>query len=122
VDTSKKNKLPFEHIRGFEVLKYLGEPAIIKDFEISNLKIIINTVEEVELIDQIDLKEGEDSEVTNGTFFGLLGKNINVAGKYRVLAEVVTLKRFIIVIVLLKSGNTFLLACICVRSRFYFCY
>jgi len=77
------------------VLKYLGKPAIIKDFEIVNLKIIANTIEEVALIDSIYLKDGEDIEVIKGPFSGLLEKCISRLGKHRVIVEVETLKSFI---------------------------
>jgi transcription antitermination factor NusG len=104
VNTSRKNISSLLKIPGVVgVLKYLGKPAIIKDFEISNLKIIVNTIEEVELIDQIDLKEGVDVEVINGVFSGLLAKYITFSGKYRVIVELNTLKSFIAVNIPLKN-------------------
>jgi transcriptional antiterminator RfaH len=104
VNTSRKkinNLLKIPGVVG--VLKYLGKPAIIKNFEISNLKIIVNTIEEVELIDEIDLKEGEDVEVISGAFSGLLAKYISFSGKYRVIVEVYSLKSFIAVNIPLKN-------------------
>jgi transcriptional antiterminator RfaH len=104
VNTSRKkinNILKIPGVVG--VLKYLGKPAIIKDFEIFNLKIIVNTIEEVKLIDQIDLNDGEDIEVISGPFSGLLAKYISHSGKDRVIVEVFTLKSFIVLNIDLKN-------------------
>ena len=68
-----------------------------------NLKIIVNTIEEVELIDQIDLNDGEDIEVISGPFSGLLAKYISHSGKDRVIVEVFTLKSFIVLNIDLKN-------------------
>ena len=93
VHTRKENLNSLLNIPGvLNILKYLGKPAIVKDIEIANLKIVINVVEEVQFIDSIDLTKGEDVEVINGPFSGLLAKYIDVAGKHRVLVEVEALK------------------------------
>ena len=93
VHTRKENLNSLLNIPGvLNILKYLGRPAIVKDIEIANLKIVINAVEEVQFIDSIDLTKGEDVEVINGPFSGLLAKYIDVAGKHRVLVEVEALK------------------------------
>ena len=93
VHTRKENLNSLLNIPGvLNILKHLGKPAIVKDVEIANLKIVINVVEEVQFIDSIDLTKGEDVEVINGPFSGLLAKYIDVAGKHRVLVEVEALK------------------------------
>ena len=74
------------------ILKYLGKPAIVKDSEIENLKILVNNNEHVQEIDSIDLSKGEIIEVVKGPFTGLIAKYIHNSGKHRVIVEVEALK------------------------------
>jgi len=77
------------------ILKYLGKPAIVRDVEIENLKILINNSENVKTIKPINLVGGELVEVVKGPFKGLFAKYINTAGKYRIIVEIQALQSFI---------------------------
>lgn len=70
------------------VLRYLGKPAIIRDNEIENLKILMNDSEQLTEIANIEYEKGEMVEVVNGPFKGLKGQYVNVQGKYRVVIEI----------------------------------
>lgn len=70
------------------VLRYLGKPAIIRDYEIENLKILMNDTEQLCHIENVAFELGEEVEVTAGTFKGLKGKSVHIQGKHRVVVEV----------------------------------
>jgi len=76
------------------ILKYLGKPAIVRDVEIDNLKIIVGNSEKIKIISPINLLEGEIIEVIKGPFKGLFATYINKAGKYRVIVKVEALQSF----------------------------
>lgn len=77
------------------ILKYLGKPAIVKDLEIENLKIIANNKDQFRIVESIDLTKGETVEVISGPFQGLFAKYIFNKGKYKVVVEVEALSSFI---------------------------
>jgi transcription antitermination factor NusG len=77
------------------VLKYLGKPAIVRENEIDNLKILVNNSDNIKIVDPISLLEGETVEVVRGPFKGLFATYINKAGKYRIIVEVEALQSFI---------------------------
>ena len=77
------------------ILKYLGKPAVVKDIEIDNLKIVVNNKEQFQVIESIDLTKGEAIEVISGPFQGLFAKYIYNAGKHKVVVEVEALNSFI---------------------------
>ncbi len=77
------------------ILKYLGKPAIVRDVEIENLKILIGNSESVTIINPINLLEGELVEVVRGPFKGLFATYLNKAGKYRIIIEIKALQSFI---------------------------
>ena len=76
------------------ILKYLEKPAIVKDVEIENLKIVVNNTSQFQVIEPLDLTKGEAVEVISGPFKGLFAKYIYNAGKYKVVVEVEALKSF----------------------------
>ena len=77
------------------ILKYLGKPAIVREVEIDNLKIIVGNSENIKIINPINLLEGETIEVIKGPFEGLFATYINKAGKYRVIVKIEALQSFI---------------------------
>lgn len=77
------------------ILKYLGKPAVVREVEIENLKLVINNSEFIKTIKPIDLSNGEAVEVIKGPFKGLIAKFISRAGKYRIVIEIEALKNFI---------------------------
>ncbi|NLP59247.1 UpxY family transcription antiterminator [Lutibacter sp. B1] len=76
------------------VLKYLGKPAVVRNEEIENLKILVNSNEDFQKIESINLEKGEDIVVTKGPFMGLFAKYIQCSGKHKVIVEVEAIKSF----------------------------
>jgi transcription antitermination factor NusG len=77
------------------ILKYLGKPAVVREVEIENLRILIDNCENIKTIESINLLEGEIVEVVRGPFKGLFATYLNKAGKYRIIVEVKALQSFI---------------------------
>jgi len=77
------------------ILKYLGKPAVVKDVEIENLKILVQNSDAFQQIEPLDLTKGQDVEVIAGPFTGVFAKYIEKSGKHKVIVEVAALKSFI---------------------------
>jgi len=70
------------------VLRYLGKPAVIKDYEIENLRIISkNGANLVDVSSEINIEIGEVVEIEKGPFHGLKGKCARINGKKGVVFE-----------------------------------
>lgn len=67
------------------LLYYLGKPAIVRDFEVENLKIILRELEglKVQSVEN-SIQVGENVVVTRGPFKGLIASSISLNGKHRV--------------------------------------
>ena len=81
----------FETLRvqgSVSVLKYLGKPAIIRNYEIENLRILMNDTEQLCDVEVPVFEKGEEVEVVAGNFKGLKGKSVHIQGKHRVVVEV----------------------------------
>ncbi len=76
------------------VLKFLGEPAVVTDLEINNLKIITNNTEAVKAITPFSLINGKPVEVVHGPFTGLIAVFLSNSGNHRVIVEVEALNSF----------------------------
>jgi transcription antitermination factor NusG len=71
------------------VLKYLKKPALVKDFEIENLKILINEFKGEEISTQAEtLSVGQMVEVIEGPFMGLVAESVVVNGKNRIKVKI----------------------------------
>jgi transcription antitermination factor NusG len=70
------------------ILRYLGKPAIIRDHEIENLKILLNDIEQVSTLDDIRFEKGEEVEVIKGPFTGLIAQSVSIQGKHRIIVEI----------------------------------
>ena len=70
------------------ILKYLGKPAIIKEQEIENLKILMNDTSEVSKLENIDFERGDDVLVTKGPFMGLVAQSVIIKGKRRIIVSI----------------------------------
>ncbi len=70
------------------ILKYLGKPAIIKEQEIENLKILMTDTSEVSKLENIDFEHGEDVLVTKGPFMGLVAQSVIIKGKRRIIVSI----------------------------------
>lgn len=79
------------------VLKHLGKPAIIRDYEIENMKILLREGDGLEgihsnLSEQI--KPGEPVEITAGPLAGLKAEFVEFQGKSTVIARVQALNSY----------------------------
>jgi transcriptional antiterminator RfaH len=82
------------HVQGASgVLKFLGKPAIIRDQEIENLKILLNDPSQIETLDHIPLEKGQAVLVIAGPFKGLAATALQVQGQYRVIVELEAMGR-----------------------------
>ncbi|MES2590530.1 MAG: UpxY family transcription antiterminator [Bacteroidota bacterium] len=70
------------------VLRYLGKPAIIRDQEIENLKILMNDTQQFSILESRSYEKGEEVEVIKGPFIGLIAKSVCIQGKHRILVEI----------------------------------
>lgn len=73
-------------------LKYLGKPAVVREKEIQNLRIL--TSGESEMISILPITElivGDRIRVMRGPFSGLEGDYIRMKGNYRVIVRMETL-------------------------------
>ena len=70
------------------ILRYLGKPAIIRDHEIENLKILLNDIQQVTKFEDIVYEKGEEVEVIKGPFTGLIAQSVCIQGKHRIIVEI----------------------------------
>ncbi len=69
-------------------LRYLGKPAIIRNYEIENIKILMNDAGQLCELESISFEKGEQVEVIRGPFTGLRGQSVNIQGKHRIVIEI----------------------------------
>ncbi len=89
VNTNRNNLndiLPFNGV--VRILKHLGKPAIIKDYEIENLRILLEDTEKITFIRDIHLKKGDSIYVEKGVFKGLNAECIKFNGKHRIIVRI----------------------------------
>ena len=70
------------------ILKYLGKPAIIRDYEIENLRILMSDTGKFSMLENNVFVKGEEVEVIKGPFTGLIGQSVSIQGKHRMIVEV----------------------------------
>jgi transcription antitermination factor NusG len=71
------------------VLKYLKKPAVVKDYEIENLRILVEQFEgQVISTKQESILSGQLVEVIEGPFIGLVAESIVVNGKHRIKVKI----------------------------------
>ena len=80
------NVLPYHGV--VRILKHLGKPAIIKDYEIENLKILLEDTENITFIKDLYLKKGDSIIVEKGVFKGLVAECIKFKGKHRIIVRI----------------------------------
>lgn len=90
-------KIDLQYLYGeygvLNILKFENQPATIKDYEIENLKILINQSEGREFnFKNASIESGQLVKVVEGPFMGLLGESVMMNGKHRVKLKVKTLK------------------------------
>ena len=93
VHTDKNSLFDVLKIEGtLRILRHLGKPAVIRDFEIENLKLICDAGANVQHIASIEnIEIGDAVEVVAGTLMGLKGKYVKDQGKKKVFIEIESL-------------------------------
>ena len=85
-ESNLKNILPINGV--VRVLKHLGKPAIIKDYEIENLRILLEDTDNINFIRDTHFKKGDSVLVEKGVFKGLIAECIEFNGKHRVIVRI----------------------------------
>lgn len=70
------------------VLKHLGKPAKIRESEIENLRILCGNSENHTISNCISVSNGDDVEVINGPFMGLMATCVREGNNHRVLVKI----------------------------------
>ena len=70
------------------VLKHLGKPAKIREVEIDNLRILSNNSDRHNITMDMIVSKGDDVEVTNGPFMGLIATCVNEGKNHRVVVNI----------------------------------
>ncbi len=70
------------------VLKHLGKPAKIRDIEIENLRILSGSGEQHQISNCISVSHGDNVEVVNGPFMGLIATCVREGKNHRVLVKI----------------------------------
>ena len=73
------------------ILKFLGKPAIVHDYEIRNLQILLNQKTETDLEPIDRYKKGELVQVIKGPFEGLIANVMQTASNFRLVVAVESL-------------------------------
>jgi len=70
------------------VLKFLGKPAIVQNYEIENLRILLdqNQQSDLEVVERY--KKGELVQVVKGPFQGLVANVMTSTSTYRLVVEI----------------------------------
>jgi transcription antitermination factor NusG len=71
------------------VLRYLGKPAVVQDWEIENLRIVLKELygQHIEAVDE-PYVPGDHVRVVRGPFKGLYGTSVECDGKHRLLITI----------------------------------
>ncbi|MFM7472811.1 MAG: transcription termination/antitermination protein NusG, partial [Crocinitomicaceae bacterium] len=85
-------------IQGFHsILPYLKKPAIVRDYEIENIKILLKESDSLTPYDNVSLIPGERVEVIRGPFQGLIATSLEVNRTYKLIVEIESLEqRFVV--------------------------
>jgi transcriptional antiterminator RfaH len=85
-------------VLGFHSLLYfLGKPAIVRDFEIRNLRILLQENVDFDSEDLLDVVPGDKVEVIRGPFQGLIATSIEVNRTHKLIVQIESLdQRFVV--------------------------
>lgn len=79
VRTSRDQLIPLLDTPGvFSYISYLKKPAVVKDYEINNIKILLNESTDIESIGLEQWSLGQEVKVTGGIFKGLTGRILKI--------------------------------------------
>lgn len=79
------------------VLHYQSKPAIVRDFEINNLRIILQSEIENQFEETTSIETGDLVEVIKGPFQGLIATSIEVNRNHKLIVEIESLgQKFVV--------------------------
>ena len=85
-------------IQGFQsLLYYLKKPAVVRDYEINNLRILLKEQVEYQTLDSKNLVKGDKVEVIRGPFQGLIATSIEIDRTHKLIVEIEGLEQKFIV-------------------------
>ncbi len=85
-------------IQGFNsLLYYLKKPAVVRDYEINNLRILLKEQVECQTADLESLVKGDKVEVIRGPFQGLIATSIEIDRTHKLIVEIEGLEQKFIV-------------------------
>lgn len=70
------------------VLNYLAKPAIVKELEIENLKILLRESNAVKILTDVRIPKGTPIQVIKGQMTGVIGEMVHYKGKVKVIVRV----------------------------------
>lgn len=73
------------------ILMYLKKPAIVQNYEINNLRILLQQDKIAASEQKLELLQGDTVQVTRGPFQGLIATAIYTGQKFRVVVELESL-------------------------------
>jgi len=73
------------------VLSYQGKPAIVRDFEINNLRVLLNQETELDVDSTSNFEKGDLVEVVKGPFQGLIATSVEVNRSHKLIVEIESL-------------------------------
>lgn len=84
-----RNIYPLSGVAG--ILTHLGKPAVVQDFEINNLRILLQQEDRSSLETTERFELGETVEVVRGPFKGIIAIAFSEAGSFRLIVEMQSL-------------------------------
>lgn len=76
------------------VVRYLGKPARIRDYEINNLRVLLSGAYSLYLREcEVNIDAGIPVQIVRGPFIGVVGTCIRRQGRHHLVVEVVALNR-----------------------------
>ena len=79
------------------ILKFLGQPARVKQYEIDALKDLVNSNDRSRIIHEKDIIIGDTYEIIKGVFKGIHAQAVSLHGKFRVALKLETLGSYVII-------------------------
>ena len=70
------------------IMRDIKDYAVVKDYEIENLRIFLSHDFNNDIENTVDFEEGEAVKVTNGPFSGLVGTALEKQGEFRIRIEI----------------------------------
>jgi transcription antitermination factor NusG len=89
INCSEKDFSKIFNVPGFHsFLYYLRKPAIVRDYEINNLRILLQENVEFESIETEKLLKGDRVEVIRGPFQGLIATSVEIDRSHKLIVEI----------------------------------